>query len=1129
MEFRILGPLEVVSDGRALELTAAKQRALLAALLLDPNNVVSTDRLIDALWEDDPPDSPQKALQVHVSGLRKVVGKGRLETRGAGYALVLGEDELDLFEFQRLRELGRPAEALMLWRGSPLSDFGYQRFAQAEIARLEDLRLVCLEERIDQDLGAGRQAELTGELERLVKEHPLRERLRGQLMLALYRSGRQAEALETYQQTRATLVEELGIEPSRELRELHQAILNQDPALDRAPSRAADPDSTRRTLVGRERELSQLLEGLDDAFAGCGRLFLLVGEPGIGKSRLADELIAQARGRRARVVVGRCWEAGGAPAYWPWVQSLRAYVRDTDPAIVRSQLGPGAADLAQLLPELRQLFPDLADPAPLEVDSARFRLFEAASEFLVAASRHQPLVLVLDDLHAADEPSLLLLQFLTRQLTDSRLLVVGAYRDIDPTPARSLTSVLAELEREPVTRSLAITGLSRGDVDRFVELVSGEAPSDELVTLVHEETAGNPFFIGEIVHLLAEEGRLGDETGRLTIPQTVRDVIARRLSHLSEQCYHVLVLASVLGREFSPAVLARVAEVTEDELLETLDEAMRARVVSDVPGAAGRLRFAHVLIRDTLYEGLTTARRVRLHRLVVGTLESGHASDAAELAHHAIAGSDFERGLEYARRAGDRAIELLAYEEAVRLYGTALEALDLADPHNQELRCDLLLVAAEALIRGGDSAAAKNLFLEAGTVARRLGLARQLARAALGYSGRIVWARPSGDERLVPLLEEALAHLPEADTDLRVLLLARLAGALRDEPTRERRDAISREALELARRTASPAAVAYALDARAHAIIAPDTIAECLKLAGELRKAAIEAADRERVVASHMLKVHAQLIIGDVADAEANLAEANRIANELRQPVQLWLLAANRALLALATGRLDEAQALMAEALPLGVRAQPEHAIPHDRLQRYTLACFRGELDEIEPELRALAADYPARPVFRCAYANCLARLGRAADAMQAFDPLAADDFAAIPFDQEWLFAIGLMADTCVLLGDEEKAEILYRLAAPYGALNAVDVAEGFMGSMSRYLGLLAVQLGRVDEAVGHFEQALEMNERMGARPWLAYTQHDYARVLLARDGPGDPERAEDLLAACRETFRALAMRGPFG
>jgi tetratricopeptide (TPR) repeat protein len=533
------------------------------------------------------------------------------------------------------------------------------------------------------------------------------------------------------------------------------------------------------------------------------------------------------------------------------------------------------------------------------------------------------------------------------------------------------------------------------------------------------------------------------------------------------------------------------------------------------------------LIRDTLYEGLTTARRVRLHRLVVGTLESAPGADPAELAHHAIAGSDFDRGLAHARRAGDRALELLAYEEAARLYGVALDALDLADPDNQELRCDLLLAAAEARTRGGDSAAAREVFVQAGMIARRLGLPRQLARAALGYSGRIVWARPSGDLRLVPFLEEALTALPEADVDLRVLLLARLAGALRDEPTRERRDALSREALELARQTGSPAAVAYALDARAHAIIAPDTVAECLGLSGELREAAMQEADRERVVASHMLRVHAQLIVGELADAETNLVEANRIANELRQPVQLWLLAANRALLALATGRFEEAQALMAEALPLGERAQPEHAIPHDRLQRYTFACFRGELDWIESELHALAADYPARPVFRCAYANCLARLGRAADAKHVLDTLAADDFAALPFDQEWLFAIALLADTCVLLSDDPTAEILYRLAHPYGALNAVDVAEGFMGSISRYLGLLAFQLGRVQDAAGHFEQALEMNERMGARPWLAYAQHDYARLLLARGEPGDDERADDMLTACRATFRALGMKEP--
>jgi DNA-binding SARP family transcriptional activator len=232
MEFRILGPLEVFSDGQAIDLGGAKQRALLAVLLLDANNVVPTDRLIHALWEDEPPETAPKALQVYVSGLRKLLGKERLETRPPGYVLAVAPDELDLERFRGLRESGRPAEALSLWRGAPLSDLAHARFAQADIARLEDLRLACLEERIDRDLGEGRGAELTGELEALVAEHPLRERLRGQLMLALYRSGRQAEALDAYQAARRELVDELGIEPGRELRELHQRILNQDPALD---------------------------------------------------------------------------------------------------------------------------------------------------------------------------------------------------------------------------------------------------------------------------------------------------------------------------------------------------------------------------------------------------------------------------------------------------------------------------------------------------------------------------------------------------------------------------------------------------------------------------------------------------------------------------------------------------------------------------------------------------------------------------------------------------------------------------------------------------------------------------------------------------------------------------------
>jgi DNA-binding SARP family transcriptional activator len=275
VEFRILGPLEVVAEGRPLVLGGQKQRALLAFLLLEANRVVSNERLIDALWEEAPPETVQKALQVYVSQLRKVLGGDRLQTRPPGYVLCVEEGELDAQRFQELVARGENHEALSLWRGPPLAEFVYRRFAQPEIARLEELRLAALEERIEADLHAGRHAELVAELDALVSEHPLRQRLRRQLMSALYRSGRDAEALEIYQEARRRLVEDLGIEPRRELRELQQAILRQDPALDLVVDDAPSTDPSRGAFVGREREVDDLVGGLDDAFAGQGRLFLL--------------------------------------------------------------------------------------------------------------------------------------------------------------------------------------------------------------------------------------------------------------------------------------------------------------------------------------------------------------------------------------------------------------------------------------------------------------------------------------------------------------------------------------------------------------------------------------------------------------------------------------------------------------------------------------------------------------------------------------------------------------------------------------------------------------------------------------------------------------------------------------
>ena len=1126
----VLGPVEVWEDGRELALGPVRQRALFALLYLHAGDVVSTDRLIDGVWGERPPASAAKLLQGYVSQLRRALPPETIITRGSGYLLRVGES--DAAEFERLVDRARDEapenaartlrKALALWRGAVLSDVEYEAWAQAEIARLEELRLVALEQRIDADLRIGEAARVLPELETVVAGYPLREGLRAQLMLALYRAGRQTEALEVFADTRRRLVGELGIEPRKSLRDLHQAILRQDPALDLAVQADSPSGQTRNTFVGREAELVELTEGLEDAIAGRGRLFLFAGEPGIGKSRLADEVIRQATRRGMRVLVGRCWEAGGAPAYWPWVQSLRSYARNTEPDALRAQLGTAAVELAQIVPELRELLPGLPEPVSAESEGARFRLFDATVEFLRNAALARPLLLVLDDLHAADASSLLLLQFVARELGSAHMLVLGAYRDVDPIPGQSLIDMLAEVGRERTTRKLTLGALSEQNVAEYLDRV-GEGGSTALAVALHAETEGNSLFLTETVRLLSVEGK------QVTLPQTVRDVIARRLSHLSEECNRMLLFASVLGREFGLAVLARLSGAPEDEVLAILDEAMVVRVVADVPGDPGRFRFAHVLIRDTLFDGMTAARRVALHRRAVVALSALFGEESgphlAEVAHHAIAGGDVENGVLYARRAGDRASLLLAYEEAARLYQTALETLDLLGPSHDARRCALLLSLGEAEARAGHVAAAKAAFLGAADIARYVGLPQELARAAAGYGGPIVWSREGEDELLVPLLEEGLAALNDEDVEHRVRLLARLAGALRDEHSRFRRDALSKEAVELARRTGSLAALAYALDGRAAAIIAADTAREVLSLGTELSAVATRSGDLERVSAGHTWRFMAQLIIGDVTEAEVDLAATTAIAAELKQPVYLWQATTSALMLSLARGRLDEAADGIPQAFALGEWAYRDMAITHDRLHRYTLCDFRGTLPQVESEMRSLAAEYPARPMFRCVLALLEATLGKP-QARQTFDELAAGEFSFLPFDQEWLFGMSFLAETCAIVASAESAEILYRLLAPWATFNAVDVGEGLRGSVSRYLGILASMLYRWEEAEGHFDHALARNEEMGLLPWLAHTQTDYGRMLLARGRVGDSEAAHELIVAAQSTYRELGMNG---
>jgi DNA-binding SARP family transcriptional activator len=1140
VEFRLLGLLEVIDDdGSAIQLGGRNECALLALLLLDANRPLSADRLIEGLWSERAPPSAMKTVQVYVSRLRRRLPADRVATTAAGYQLRLEPDELDADRFARLAAQGRTlfvggdadgavallSEALELWRGSPLAGFETRDFAREEIRRLEELRTVAIADRVDARLAAGGTGELVGELQELVDVHPLWERPRAQLMLALYRAGRQADALEVYQLARDLLVRELGIEPGKSLRDLQQQILQQAASLD-LPSPPASADG-RTAFVGRVREMAELVRALEDARRGSGCLFLLVGEPGIGKSRLAEELLDRAALQGAHTLLGRSWEAGGAPVYWPWIQALRPYVRRLGLAELRSQLGPGAAAVAQLLPEVRERLQDLPEPPPLEPEAARFRLFDATAEFLRRASAETPIALVLDDLQAADPASLLLLQFLARGIGSMRMVVVGTVRDVDPLPDAHLTSVLGEIGREPAAQRLALIGLTRDEVSEYVGAAAADIVTPELAGSLHAETDGNPLFLVETVRLLASEG--ADSAAKAPLPETMRELISRRLQQLPDECTSLLELASVLGREFPLAALAGLAGAQEDDVLDVLESALTTRVVFEVGGAPGRFRFTHVLVRDLLYDRLGAAGRVRAHRAALTVLETLYRPDVeqhlTELAHHAIAGLEPKAILAYSERAGDRALALLANEEAARLYSVALEALPRTDRRNPDARCELLLSLGEAELRAGRSGAAKTAFLEAAAIARRTGSPRTLARAAVGYGGRSMYSRAGSDLELVPLLEEALVQLDhDQDDELRVRLLARLAGALRDQRDRSRRDSLSNEAVALARRSGSPTALAYALDGRAAAMIAPDTIDECLQIADELISVADAAGDKERSFYGRLARLTALVFAGALPRAEADLAAVNRLAVDLRQPQQLFQALGADAMFALGQGRLAEAETLIERAHTYGAGAQPEMAIPIYTLQRYALFELRGDDHDLTSAISDLIIDFPARPVFRCLLAHLRARANRHEDAATDLAELTADAIAALPFDQEWLLGMSLLAEACARVGDTDAAAVLYPPLLPWANLIVADYPEAIRGSVSRYLALLAMQLGLIDDADAHFRHALDVNERMGLRPWLAFTQADYAQMLLARGRAEDGVHARQLLAASDASRRSLGI-----
>jgi tetratricopeptide (TPR) repeat protein len=886
-------------------------------------------------------------------------------------------------------------------------------------------------------------------------------------------------------------------------------------------------------FVGRERELADLSAGLNQAASGRGSLFLLAGEPGIGKSRLADELATTARERGFLVLWGRCWEAGGAPPYWPWVQALRTHVRASDANTLADELGEGASHVAQMLPDVVAAFPDLRPPEVSDPDSARFLMFDATTSFLLNISAITPVLLVLDDLHVADTPSLLMLRFAAGEIAHNRILAIGVYRDPDPERDGPLPPELIALAREPTTTFLPLSGLEEPDVTRFIDQTTGVAPPASLVSAVFEETEGNPLFVGELVRLLAQEGELTSvvQGTRLAIPASVREVIGRRLAHLSARSKDALTLGSVLGQEFEIEALSRLAEQSARELVGVLDEAILARAVTPIPGTPGRLRFAHALIRNSLYDSIPAGTRRRLHRSAGEVLDSLYGIEReahlAELAFHFfLAIPDADPGLagEYAHRAGDVAAARLAFEEAARLYGVALQALKLGDTPDDLLRCGLLLAIGDAHARSGDMPSAQESFIAATSLAKQLGRPEEMGRAAIGYGGRFVWMRAGKDRRLVPLLEDALVALGDERNPWRVRVLARLACALRDQHDRERSDQLSALAVEIARELGDSQTLAYALDGRFGATWWPENPEERLPLADEMIGLAEAVGDVEGVFAGHHCRQIVYLELGEIRRVESELDLMRPLVDHLQQTSQRWVVTMLAANLAMIRGRFREAEDLGAKAVEFGPSAVLVDAESHFISHRYRLLMEAGRTDEALEVVRPAAETLTWYPFFRCALTEALLEVGDERAARAIYEELAIDGFSALPRDNEWLFALSLLSPVCAVLGDVEGAETLYRLQLPYADRHAYGHAEGQAGSVSRALGVLATVLGRLDDAERHYDHAVAMNQGMGARPWVAHTQHDYAKMLLGRDTPGDRERASELLREASATCDDLAM-----
>jgi class 3 adenylate cyclase/DNA polymerase III delta prime subunit len=883
-----------------------------------------------------------------------------------------------------------------------------------------------------------------------------------------------------------------------------------------------------RIFVGRTGELERALRLWKEIATDSGRrLFLLAGEPGVGKTRLATELARTVHNEGAVVLAGRCDEDLGVP-YQPFVEALRHYTAHA--AVLRP--GRFGGELTRLVPELRDRLPGLPEPMQSDPETERYRLFDAIAAWLSAVSSESPVLLVLDDIHWAAKPTVLLLRHVLHSADPLRLLVVLTYRDTDIGRGHPLTEFLADLRREGAGERVPLTGLDRAGVGAYLEAAAGHAlPEDsdeEFIHAVWEETEGNPFFVAEVVRHLIETGGLEEREGRwvltapveqIGIPEGVRDVVGRRLSRLPEGTDRILRVAAVAGLEFEPTVVALAAGCGDDELFAALEAGAAARLLSEVLGGS-RYRFSHALVRATLYEEISGPRRVSLHRKTAEAIETVHGQDLDDhlpaLAHHwskaAAPTAESDRSVDYATRAGNRALSQLAHDEAASYYIQALELLDAAGTAADDVRRQELLISlGEAQRRAGDAAHRATL-LAAAAMAEERGDADALARAALAISRVMVMGSTFGsDAERVAALQAALSAVDDGDSALRARLLAAFAlESFEHGADSTRRRELSDEALAMARRLGDPATLASVLLARYYTIRTPLTLDERWANSAELMDLAEQLGDPATRFRAATLRSYCAIEVGDSTAADSAFELGDALARDLGQPTLQWAAENNRVARLIRRGRLGEAEESIRVARDLALATGQPDAEAYYLTQMVFMLREQGRLGELVDAMQGLAEQHPV-PVLHAFLAEACTQAGRDAEARAILQQHAAGRLATQPLDFVWMFTMTSWAAAAVHLDETETAAELYRLLSPFA--QQVIVAAGIPGgSIAHHLGILAAALGRFEEADAHLAAAAATHERMRLPTWVAHTALERGSLLLRRNQPGDREQAVELL-----------------